>query len=164
MTGRVPRFLIAITVLAAGCAVWFGFQASSLGSDGNAALVDQAATAEVADQVGAGVKAVFSYDYSNLARTERAAADVLTGEATGQYRDQFASARKRAEEGKLVRTTTVRSLGVRSLRGDQAEVLLFLDQQTMTAGGGAPQSTVSQLSVTAQRVDGRWKISQLVPL
>lgn len=164
MIGRVPRFLIAIIVLAAGCAVWFGIQASSLGSDGNAALVDQAATAEVADQVGAGVKAVFSYDYSNLARTERAAADVLTGEATGQYRDQFASARKRAEEGKLVRTTTVRSLGVRSLRGDQAEVLLFLDQQTMTAGGGAPQSTVSQLSVTAQRVDGRWKISQLIPL
>ncbi|MFI5559613.1 hypothetical protein [Amycolatopsis japonica] len=164
MTGRVPRLLIAIIVLAGGCAVWFGLQASSLGSDGNAALVDQAATAEVADQVGAGVKAVFSYDYSNLARTERAAADVLIGEATGQYRDQFASARKRAEEGKLVRTTTVRSLGVRSLRGDQAEVLLFLDQQTMTAGGGAPQSTVSQLSVTAQRVDGRWKISQLIPL
>ncbi|MER7865374.1 hypothetical protein ABTX61_40130 [Amycolatopsis japonica] len=164
MTGRVPRFLVAIIVLAGGCAVWFGIQAFSLGSDGNAALVDQAATAEVADQVGAGVKAVFSYDYSNLARTERAAADVLIGEATGQYRDQFASARKRAEEGKLVRTTTVRSLGVRSLRGDQAEVLLFLDQQTMTAGGGTPQSTVSQLSVTAQRVDGRWKISQLVPL
>lgn len=164
MTGHVPRILIAIIALATGCAVWFGLQASSLGSDGNAALVDQAATGEVADQVGAGVKAVFSYDYSNLARTERAAADVLTGEATGQYRDQFAAARKRAEEQKLVRTTTVRSLGVRSLRGDEAEVLLFLDQQTMTAGGGAPQSTVSQLSVTAHRVDGRWKISQLTPL
>ncbi|MFD6067277.1 MULTISPECIES: hypothetical protein [Amycolatopsis] len=164
MTGRVPWVLSGIIALATGCAVWFGLEASSLGSDGNAALVDQAATAEVADQVGAGVKAVFSYDYSNLARTERAAADVLTGEATGQYRDQFASARKRAEDQKLVRTTTVRSLGVRSLRGDQAEVLLFLDQQTMTAGGGAPQSTVSQLSVTAQRVDGRWKISRLIPL
>ncbi|MEV6910513.1 hypothetical protein [Amycolatopsis sp. NPDC051071] len=164
MTARAPRILTAIIVLAAGCAVWFGLEASSLGSDGNAALVDQAATAEVADQVGAGVKAVFSYDYSNLERTERAAADVLVGEATGQYRDQFASARERAEEQKLVRTTTVRSLGVRSLRGDQAEVLLFLDQQTLTPGGAAPRSSVSQLSVTAVRIDGRWKISQLTAL
>ncbi|ANN16492.1 hypothetical protein SD37_13075 [Amycolatopsis orientalis] len=164
MTGRTPRLLVALIVLATGCAVWFGLEASSLGSDGNAALVDQAATAEVADQVGAGVKAVFSYDYSNLARTERAAADVLTGEATGQYRDQFASARKRAEDQKLVRTTTVRSAGVRSLRGEEAEVLLFLDQQTIAATGGTPQSTVSQLSVTARRVDGRWKISRLTAL
>ncbi|WP_181771140.1 hypothetical protein [Amycolatopsis pittospori] len=164
MNARTPRILTAIIVLAVGCAVWFGLEAASLGSDGNAAMVDQSATAEVADQVGAGVKAVFSYDYSNLARTERAAADVLVGEATGQYRDQFASARKRAEEQKLVRTTTVRSLGVRSLRGEQAEVLLFLDQQTLTAGGGAPQSSVSQLSVTAQRIDGRWKISRLTAL
>ncbi len=164
MTGRTPRLLIAIAALATGCAVWFGLQASWLGSDGNAALVDLAATTEVGDQVGTGVKAVFSYDYSNLARTERAAADVLTGEAAGQYRDQFASARKRAEEQKLVRTTTVRSLGVRSLRGDEAEVLLFLDQQTITAGGTAPQSSVSQLSVTAVRIDGRWKISRLTPL
>lgn len=164
MNARALPILTAIIVLATGCAAWFGLQASSLGSDGNAALVDQAATAEVADQVGAGVKAVFSYDYSNLARTERAAADVLVGEATGQYRDQFASARKRAEEQKLVRTTTVRSLGVRSLRGDQAEVLLFLDQQTLTSGGGAPQSSVAQLSVTAVRVDGRWKLSSLTPL
>ncbi|WP_410654548.1 hypothetical protein [Amycolatopsis sp. lyj-112] len=164
MTARIPRILAAIIAVATGCAVWFGLQASSLGSDGNAAMVDQAATAEVADQVGAGVKAVFSYDYSNLARTERAAADVLVGDATGQYRDQFASARKRAEEQKLVRTTTVRSLGVSSLRGDQAEILLFLDQQTLTTAGGAPQSSVAQLSVSAVRIDGRWKISRLTPL
>lgn len=164
MTARIPRILTAIIALATGCAVWFGLQASSLGSDGNAALVDQAATAEVADQIGAGVKAVFSYDYSNLARTERAAADILVGDATGQYRDQFTSARKRAEEQKLVRTTTVRSLGVSSLRGDQAEVLLFLDQQTLTAAGGAPQSSVAQLSVAAVRIDGRWKISRLTAL
>ncbi len=164
MNARALPILAAIIVLAAGCAVWFGVQASSLASDDNAALVDQTVTAEVADQVGAGVKAVFSYDYSNLMRTERAAADVLVGDATGQYRDQFASARKRAEEQKLVRTTTVRSLGVRSLRGDSAEVLLFLDQQTLAAGGGAPQSSVSQLSVTAVRVDGRWKLSSLTAL
>ncbi|MFE0024508.1 hypothetical protein [Amycolatopsis sp. NPDC059021] len=161
---RLSQVLAAIVVVALGCAVWFGVEASILDSGDNAALVDQSATAEVSDQVGAAVKAVFSYDYGNLARTERAAADVLVGDAVSQYRDQFASARKRAEEQKLVRTTTVRSLGVRELRGDDASVLLFLDQQTLVPNGGAPQTSVAQLSVTAKRVDGRWRLSRLDPL
>ncbi|GAA4528398.1 hypothetical protein [Amycolatopsis samaneae] len=158
---RLARLLAGIVVVALGCAVWFGVETGLLDSGDNAALVDQTATAEVTEQVGAAVKAVFSYDYANLARTERAAAEVLAGDAVAQYRDQFAAARKRAEEQKLVRTTTVRSLGVRELRGDDASVLLFLDQQTLAPGGGAPQTSVAQLSVTAKRVDGRWRLSRL---
>ncbi|MFD9891128.1 hypothetical protein ACFWY9_17430 [Amycolatopsis sp. NPDC059027] len=161
---RLSQVLAGIVVVALGCAVWFGVEVSTLDPGDNAALVDQPATAEVSDQVGAAVKAVFSYDYGNLARTERAAAEVLVGDAVSQYRDQFASARKRAEEQKLVRTTTVRSLGVRELRGDDASVLLFLDQQTLAPSGGAPQTSVAQLSVTAKRVDGRWRLSRLDPL
>lgn len=150
--------------IAAACAVWFGVQASLLQPEDDAALVDQAATAEVTQQVGAAVKAVFSYDYANLDRTERAASDVLTGNAVQQYQSQFAAARKRATDEKVVRTTTVRSIGVRSLRGDDASLLLFLDQQTILPGGGAPKSSAGQLSVTAHRVDGQWKITGMDPL
>jgi Mce-associated membrane protein len=110
------------------------------------------------------VKAVFSYDYANLPRTERAASDVLTGDAVGQYRDQFASARTRATAEKLVRTTTVRAVGVRTLVGDDASLLLFLDQQTVAQGGGAPSSSVAQLAVTAKRIDGHWKLATLAAL
>ena len=160
----MTRVLAAVTALAAACAVWFGIEAASLSPGDNAALVDQAATAEVTAEVGDAVKAVFSYDYANLARTDRAAADVLVGEAVTQYRDQFALARQRATEKKLIRTTTIRAAGVRSLRGDEASVLLFVDQQTVTPDGGAPQSSVGQLSVTAKKVDGRWKLSSLTAL
>ncbi|WP_410632611.1 hypothetical protein [Amycolatopsis sp. cmx-4-83] len=157
------RVLTAIVVVALGCAVWFGVEAASLSPGSNQALVDSAATASVSAEVSDAVKSVFSYDYANLARTERAAAEVLTGDAVGQYQAQFTSARTRAAAEKLVRTTTVRAVGVRSLVGDDASLLLFLDQQTV-GSGGALSSSVAQLAVTARRVDGRWKISSLTAL
>ncbi|GAB3143027.1 hypothetical protein GCM10027258_29220 [Amycolatopsis stemonae] len=158
------RVLLAIVVLAVGCSVWFGIEAASLSPGENAALVDSAGTSAVASEVSDAVKSVFSYDYANLARTERAASELLVGDAVRQYRDQFASARTRATAEKLVRTTTVRAVGVQSLRGDDASLLLFLDQQTVAQGGGAPSSSVAQLAVTAKRVDGHWKLATLTAL
>ncbi|SDZ07100.1 Mce-associated membrane protein [Amycolatopsis xylanica] len=159
---RTP-LLVALLVFA-GCAGWFAFEAASVRSLDNAALADTRATAEVIDQVGAGVKAVFSYDYANLSRTERAASDVLTGTAVTQYRTDFAAARTQAEAGKLVRTTTIRSIGVQTLRGDDATLLLFLDQQTLHTESNQQESTAAQLTVTAHRTDGRWKLTALTPL
>ncbi|MFJ9778224.1 hypothetical protein ACIRSS_01505 [Amycolatopsis sp. NPDC101161] len=158
------RLLLAIVVVALGCTVWFGVETASLSPGDNQALVDSAGTASVSAEVSDAVKSVFSYDYANLARTERAASQVLTGDAVRQYQDQFASARTRAAAEKLVRTTTVRAVGVRSLVGDDASLLLFLDQQTVAQGGGAPSSTVAQLAVTARRVDGHWKLASLTAL
>ncbi|MBB4684941.1 Mce-associated membrane protein [Amycolatopsis jiangsuensis] len=155
---------LAIAVVTLGCAVWFAVQAWLLRPGDDEALADQSATAEVTGQVGAAVKAVFSYDYANLDRTTRAAAEVLSGPAVAQYRTQFASARQKAAEQKLIRTTTVRAIGVRSLRGDDASLLLFLDQQTILPSGGAPKSSVAPLSVTAHRSDGQWKITGMDPL
>jgi Mce-associated membrane protein len=160
----MTRVLALVVAVALGCAVWFGIETASLSAGDNLALVDTAATASVSSEVSDAVKSVFSYDYANLPRTERAAAEVLTGAAVGQYRDQFASARTRATAEKLVRTTTVRAVGVRTLVGDDASLLLFLDQQTVTQGGGAPSTSVAQLAVTAKRVDGRWKLASLTAL
>jgi Mce-associated membrane protein len=160
----MTRFLAAVVVVALGCAVWFGIETAALSPSDNAALVDTAATSSVTAEVGDAVKAVFSYDYANLARTERAASEYLIGDAVRQYQAQFASARTRATAEKLVRTTTVRAIGVRSLVGDDASVLLFLDQQTVAQGGGAPSSSVAQLSVTAKRVDSHWKLATLTAL
>lgn len=160
----MKRLLIGVLVVALGFAVWFGVETASLRPGDNAALVDSSSTDQVVAEVGDAVKAVFSYDYANLARTERAAASLLTGDAVGQYSAQFTSARQHASAEKLVRTTTVRAIGVRTLRGDDASLLLFVDQQTIGPAGGAPQSSVAQLSVTARRIDGHWKLSSLTAL
>jgi Mce-associated membrane protein len=156
--------LAGVAVFALGCAAWFGLQAQALKPGDNQALVDSAATSQMTAEIGAGVKAIFSYDYSDLARTERAAGAMLVDEAVAQYRDSFAAAKKQAEEQKLVRTTTVRSVGVRQLRGDEAEVLLFLDQQTVHTVENAQESAGTRLSVTARKVAGRWRIAGLTPL
>jgi Mce-associated membrane protein len=160
----MTRVLAVVVALALGCAVWFGIETASLSPGDNLALVDTSATASVSAEVSDAVKAVFSYDYANLARTERAASEVLTGDAVRQYQAQFASARTRATAEKLVRTTTVRAVGVRTLVGDDASLLLFLDQQTVAQGGGAPSSSVAQLAVTAKRIDGHWKLATLTAL
>ncbi|RZQ63288.1 hypothetical protein EWH70_16305 [Amycolatopsis suaedae] len=157
--------LAAVTLVAAGAAVWMWLEADRLAGDtGNRALADAEATRVVTEQVTAGVKAVFSYDHANLARTERAARDVLVDGAVEQYRRGFAAARAQAEQERLVRTTTVRAAGVRTLSGDQARLLVFLDQQTLRPDGSPPQSAPAHLDVGARKVDGVWKIADLVAL
>ncbi|MGH3434284.1 MAG: hypothetical protein ACRDQB_15755, partial [Thermocrispum sp.] len=129
----------------------------------NRALVDVTATEEITDRVSAALKAVFSYNHANLDRTERAVDLALTGAAERQYLAEFTRAAKRAERGKLVRSSTVRSLGVRTLTGDRATLLVFLDQQTLKPSG-PPSSATATLDVTAVRTAEGWRISRIVTL
>jgi Mce-associated membrane protein len=55
---------------------------------------------------------------------------------------------------------------VESINGDRATLLVFLDQQATRAQAGAgPQqlAAAGRLTVTAQRVDGTWKIAAVDP-
>ncbi|MGH3451746.1 MAG: hypothetical protein ACRDQW_13675 [Haloechinothrix sp.] len=158
--------LAVVLVVSLGCAVWFGAQAYQLRhgeSGGNAALTDTAATEEAISSVSVALKTVFSYDYANLDRTEQAVDLALTGKAAAEYRAQFTEAAKRAKQDKLVRVSTVRSIGVRTLTGDEATLLVFLDQQTLRTEG-TPTSSTATLDVTAVRVDDTWRISEIKPL
>ncbi|MDQ0380054.1 hypothetical protein [Amycolatopsis thermophila] len=166
MTRRIATWvsvLTAVVVLAGGFAGWAAVRAGEWRTP-NAALADAAATGEVSEQVSAALKAVFSYDYGNLARTERAAASVLVDDAVAQYRDTFAAAQRQAAEQKLIRTTAVKSLGVQDLRDGEARVLAFLDQQTLNTVSGQQTSSSAAVSVLARKVDGSWKIASLTPL
>ena len=165
MTPRVATWvsvLTAVIVLAGGFAGWAAVQTGRWHTS-NDALADEPATAEVAEQISAGLKAIFSYDYGNLARTERAAASVLVDDAVAQYRDTFAAAQEQATAQKLIRTTAVVSLGVQDLRDGTARVLAFLDQQTLNTASGRQTSSSAAVSVTAREVDGTWKIATLTP-
>lgn len=166
MTPRLATWisvLTAVIVLAVGFAGWAAVRAGQWRTS-NDALADATATAAAADQISAGLKAIFSYNYGNLARTERAAASVLVGDAVAQYRDTFAAAQQRATAQKLIRTTTVASLGVQDLRDGSAQALAFLDQQTLNTSTGQQTSSSAAVSVTARFVDGAWKIAVLTPL
>ncbi len=130
----------------------------------NTALTDNARTSEVKGVVAQDVNAVFSYDYADTARTDRAARKVLTGKAVQQYASMIAAVRKEAPAQKLVLTTTVTDTGVEMIDGDRARVLVYADQSnTSTAKGASTGSTyaAAMFAVDAVHQDGTWKIASI---
>jgi len=161
---RLPAALAAAAIVLGGFGVWATVQAHSLrsASDGqNTALTDRAATAAVTRQVSSAVNTIFSYDYTNTARTRQAAQGLLTGDAIKQYNRLFALVERDAPKEKLVVKTTVSSSGVEFLTGDRARLLIFADQQDTIAGTRKSTYAGTMFAVTAVRQDGRWKIESI---
>ncbi|MGW3958294.1 hypothetical protein ACWED2_00640 [Amycolatopsis sp. NPDC005003] len=149
-----------VAVLMAGLAVWFTLEARNTQAvvAHNSALSDVAGTAEAAKQISAALGTVFSYRYDDPDKSSRAAREVLTGPALAQYEQLFGQVRKLAAEQQLVVTSTAVASGVKLLDGDRAALLVFLDQ-TGTRGDGQRSTGAAQLSVTAERVAGKWRVT-----
>ncbi len=64
----------------------------------------------------------------------------------------------------MVLSTAVRSVGVVELRDDHASLLVFVDQQILRADDGTHTSGATQLSISALRGDGSWKIDGITVL
>ncbi|TDE34059.1 hypothetical protein [Actinomadura sp. 6K520] len=127
----------------------------------NRALVDEARTEEIIADVSAKVERIFTYTHTDPAATERAAKEVLTGRATGEYRTLFGLVKQNAPLMKLSLTTKVARAGLIELTRDGTAVLLVLLDQTAARDGertGPP--VAAQLIVTA-RDDHGWRISAL---
>ncbi|GLZ42351.1 nuclear transport factor 2 family protein [Actinokineospora sp. NBRC 105648] len=157
----LPWVLVALALLVSAAGTWLALQARDSG--GNAALVDTGATAEVSTQVRDAVERVFSYSYTDTAATEAAAGDLLTGAAKTQYEQLFRQVREQAPAQQLVLRSHVVLSGVSVLDGDRATLLVFLDQAATRGDNGQATTAGAQLSITAEKVDGRWRISALVP-
>lgn len=158
--------LVAAVVMALGLAAWFRGEANQLAGSAaasNEALVNAGVTAQVSSQVRDAVQRVFSYDYARLDDDERAASEVITGQYVQSFHQQFARIRELAPSQQAVVVATVPALAVKSLDGDRAIVVVFLDQQAHQGGQAKPLLASGRLSVTAQLVDGKWKISDAEP-
>ncbi|WP_103338410.1 hypothetical protein [Amycolatopsis sp. CA-126428] len=157
---RVRVVLAVVAVVLAGLAVWFTLETRSTNAvvAHNSALSDVAGTADAAKQISAALGTVFSYRFDDPAKSEQAARDVLTGPALAQYEQLFGQVRKLAAEQQLVVTSTAVASGVKLLDGDRAALLVFLDQ-TGTRGDGQRSTGAAQLSVTAERVAGKWRVT-----
>ena len=160
---RLPVVLAALAVLFAAAGGFFLVRYEQLAKVDNIALLDTGATASVSGQVSQTLTAVLSYRYDGTASTERAAAQDLTGRARQQYDQLFAQVRAQAPAQKLVLTTRVVSVGVTSITGDTARLLVFVDQSATRGDTKAASASAAQLSVTATKVDGRWLVSDLQP-
>lgn len=158
-----PLLLAALTVLLAAFSVLAyvqGGQRDTAGS--NTALADTARTSEVKGVVDEAVQGIFSYDHTDPARTEAAAARRLTGAAVAQYRTLMRPVREQGPTQKLVLTTTVTDSGVEVVDGDRARVLVFADQSsTRTGKGGGTTVAAAMFAVDAVRQGGTWRIAAL---
>jgi Mce-associated membrane protein len=161
---RVVVLLGVLTMALGGVAAWAAAQERELTgavSAKNAALSDNARTSEVKGQITTAVDTVFSYNYADVAKTEEAARELLTGKAVQQYRELFALVREQAPRQKQVLTTTVTDSAVKSLTGDRARLLIFADQQNTRTDKDETSHSAAVFAVDAVRTSGAWKIANI---
>lgn len=161
---RVPVVLAVLTVLLGCTAAWSARQAHALKSGpaaDNAALADNARTSALKGEVHDIVNTVYSYNYTDVAKTERAAKTLLTGKAIQQYDQMIAMVRKQAPQQKLILTTTVTESGVRMLDGDRARLLIFADQRSTRTDTDQTAYSAAMFSVGAVHRNDRWQIENI---
>lgn len=154
----------ALTVLLGGFGIWATLHASTLRTQAaqeNTAVIDPAATIAVRDQIDSAVRTIFSYSYADTGATRQAAQRLLTGAAIQQYNSLFALVQRDAPAEKLVVTTTVTNSGVELLNGNQARVLIFVNQQDTRSGTSQTTYGGAMLAVTAIHQAGRWEIENI---
>jgi Mce-associated membrane protein len=158
----VPVVLGVVAVLLGGLAAWFGVQWASAGSGGtNTALTDSATTSEVSGQVTSAVNTIFSYNYADMAKTQKAVQQLLTGSALCQYNELYKVVQQQAPSQKLVLTTTVQNKGVEMLQGSTARVLLLVQQHDTRATTSQQSDSQSMIAVNAVKQGAQWKISAI---
>ncbi|MDQ2709430.1 MAG: hypothetical protein M3Z25_18185 [Actinomycetota bacterium] len=156
---------VAAVLLVAGAVVLaIGNHAARVnGSLANEAFVDAPGTAAVVGQLTAAVKTVYSYDYKTLDANEAAAKDVITGGFAEQFEKVFAPVKQLAPKEQAVLTTTVPAAGVLQLSGDRARLLMMVDQRGTWGGSQQLAGTSARLIVAGQRVEDKWKITEVTP-
>lgn len=153
---------VVIIVVAMAATIWFLIDQAP--PTANTALVDTATTSQVEAQVKTAIENSFSYDYTDTARTEKAARAVLVGDAMREYEQLFDKVRTQAAQQQLVLVSTVRAIAVRELSGDDATLLVFVNQQAVRTGDNGNTSTSAQLGVVAHRSGDGWWVTGLTVL
>ncbi|MEV0090792.1 hypothetical protein [Streptomyces sp. NPDC050738] len=162
----LPVVLGLLTVLLGGFAAYAGTHASALRDDSaarNVALSDVARTTEVKGQVTNAVNSLFSYNYADTGKADRAARTLLTGKAVQQHKDMLAAVRAQAAKQKLVLTTTVTESGVELIDGNRARVLVYADQSNTNTAAKDDRTTyaAAMFAVDAVRTGGSWRIANI---
>jgi Mce-associated membrane protein len=161
---RLPAVLGVATVLLGAFGAWATVQAHdqrATNAQQNLALTNGPATSAVRRQVSSAIQAIFSYSYTDTAKTRRDAQNLLTGPAIRQYDQLFSLVQKDAPTQKLVVTTSVTNSGVEFLTGSSARILIFANQQDSRAGTGQTSYAGAMFAVTAVLTGGTWKISNI---
>lgn len=156
----IALVLAALLTISAGLGCWlyFGtFRADQqLGPE-----AEQAAMAAAAD----GATAVLTYSPKTLEKDFAAAESHLTGDFLSYYTDFTQKVVTPAAKQKDVQTAaSVVRKGIVTLHPDTAEVLIFVNQTTISKANPDGSFSMSSVKVGLQKHDGRWLISSFDPV
>jgi len=103
---------------------------------------------------------ILAYDYESLEADRDAAAALMTPEYREEYVETFDDlVLEAAQERKAQVEADVRASGVAAAGPDRVEVLLFVNQTTVsTANSGEPQSALNRVVLAMEKVDGAWRV------
>ncbi|MFI2645528.1 hypothetical protein [Streptomyces sp. NPDC018610] len=154
----IALVVLTVALVLAGCGFLYrAHELRSAPAARNRALTDTEATTRVAGDVADDLARIFSYTPEGLDATERSARSVLTGRAARQYTQLLARIRADVAKQRVTLSTQAVRTGVVRLDGDDARLLVFLDQVSRR-GKAAGSSAAAQLTVTAHRENGQWRI------
>ena len=154
--------LLVVAVVAAGAGFFSWSKAQQVDRaqpTGNIAFLNKPATAEVKDQVSKAIEAIYSYDSAQLDQSESRALSFITGSYTDEFKANFATVRQLGPQEKASLVSTVVGAGVESLTESRATLLVMVNQVGHRGDNPQPLRAAVRLNVTAQKVDGQWKVS-----
>lgn len=134
-------------------------QLSGDGNTGNDALSDAGRTREVTGYLTTAIEATFSYDYTDLDKTERAVDEHMTSAARCVYDDLFEQVRQYAPAQHIVLRTTVREVALATLTRADAKALVYIDQLSTRTDVNKTVAVGGQFEVNAHHDGKRWWIS-----
>lgn len=106
---------------------------------------------------------ILAYDHESLEADRDAAAALMTPEYREEYVETFDDlVLEAAQERKAQVEADVRASGVAAAGPDRVEVLLFVNQTTVsTANSGEPQTALNRVVLAMERVDGAWRVDDI---
>ena len=111
------------------------------------------------------VAQLLTYDYRYLDQQLESQRGWLTGPFQSTYADLLTNqVAPVARKTKLTTDTSVVSSGIVSSKHHEVKLLVFLDVSSQRVGQPHPVQTGSRIAVTAQYVDGAWRISAMDPV
>lgn len=169
---RVAAVLVIVALLLGG---FSAFAATRWGhaseSTGNHALTDADATKQVSTQVSNALNTLLAFDYKNPDKNDKAAKNLIDGklaDCSGAsnkvgYDKLMGLLKKKGPQAKLRLKSTVLKSGVQQLRGDEAQVLVLLNQDYSKGDGKGAQhsSALAAATVNAIHKDDTWQLQRL---
>ncbi|EHR48975.1 hypothetical protein SacmaDRAFT_0679 [Saccharomonospora marina XMU15] len=152
--------LLVIGLVFSGLAVLFKFRHSEVASaTDNTALVDVATTAQVKQAMSEAAESLFSVDFNDVGKTQRAADRLLVNdEVKRKYDALMGQVREIAPKQKMVVTVKATRSAVVQLDGDRAKVMVYIDQTATRTDTNQTSAGGAAMWLTAERRDGEWKV------